>query len=311
LIGHYIERVAGGEQFVISRLSDRRDIRGGAFRRDVVLVVRSSSSGTQAEELKNPEADRSKTTIDLYLHNMESIIIPHWGARLIGDIEGHQVEKWLSGLKYKPREGKPDKGYAPATKAKLRNQMSALYSHALRYGFIRGTNPIENVRQSAKRETAPDILSLTEMQALISHISNPLVRTAVLVAASTGLRRSEMRGLLWSAFNFPKLWLNLSRGIVGEHQTKLKTEASRKGIPISQDLADALTEWREQSLYRADEDWVFASVRRGGEIPVWFDIIIPRHLHPAANAAGISKDVGWHTFRHSLASLLAEKGEED
>jgi len=44
-------------------------------------------------------------------------------------------------------------------------------------------------------------------------------------------------------------------------------------------------------------------------VPVWFDILVPRHLHPAAKAAGISKEVGWHTFRHSLASLLAEKGE--
>jgi integrase len=35
----------------------------------------------------------------------------------------------------------------------------------------------------------------------------------------------------------------------------------------------------------------------------------PRYLHPAAKAAGILKDAGWHTYRHSFASLLAEKGE--
>lgn len=42
---------------------------------------------------------------------------------------------------------------------------------------------------------------------------------------------------------------------------------------------------------------------------MWFDILVPRHLHPAAKSAGIAKDVGWHMFRHSLPSLPAEKDE--
>jgi hypothetical protein len=42
---------------------------------------------------------------------------------------------------------------------------------------------------------------------------------------------------------------------------------------------------------------------------MWFDILAPRHLHPAAKSAGIAKDLGWHMFQHSLASLPAEKGE--
>jgi len=37
-----------------------------------------------------------------------------------------------------------------------------------------------------------------------------------------------------------------------------QTEASRKEIAISQDLADTLVEWYGQSLYHAGEDWFFA-----------------------------------------------------
>jgi integrase len=261
----------------------------------------------QEHELWSEERDRSPTTIDVYLHNMKSIIIPHWGEKFLPDIIGAEVEEWLSGLMDK---SKPPKPYMPATKSKLRNQMSALFSHALRWRKMTGNHPMEYVRQSPKRTKLPVILSLAEMQNLISHVADPLVRTAILVAASTGLRRSEIRGLRWSDFDFSNLWLNLSRGIVGNYTTKLKTEASRKGIPFSQDLANALVEWRGQSLYRADEDWVFASVQRNGEVPVWFDILVARHLHPAAKAAGIKKAVSWSTFRHSFASLLAEKGEK-
>lgn len=71
----------------------------------------------------------------------------------------------------------------------------------------------------------------------------------------TGLRRSEIRGLKWSDVDLEKLWLSLHRDRVRNLQTKLKTEASRRGVPISEELAASLAEWRKHSLYRADSDW--------------------------------------------------------
>ncbi len=54
---------------------------------------------------------------------------------------------------------------------------------------------------------------------------------------------------------------------------------------------------------------MFASEQLGGKAPLWFDMLLQHYLRPAVKAAGITKDVGWHTFRRSLASLLAAKGE--
>jgi site-specific recombinase XerD len=34
------------------------------------------------------------------------------------------------------------------------------------------------------------------------------------------------------------------------------------------------------------------------------------HVRPAAIAAGITKTIGWHTFRHSFATLLGDGGED-
>jgi len=42
---------------------------------------------------------------------------------------------------------------------------------------------------------------------------------------------------------------------------------------------------------------------------MWFDIALKRHLQPAARRAGVDKQIGWHTFRRSFASLLAAKKE--
>ena len=42
---------------------------------------------------------------------------------------------------------------------------------------------------------------------------------------------------------------------------------------------------------------------------MWFDSALTRQLRPAAARAGITKHIGWHTFRRSLASLLVDKRE--
>jgi len=253
----------------------------------------------EANELNDPEVDRSPTTIEGYLDNARLHLLPQWGDLFLDDIKPRTVQKWLRSLTF-----------APATKCKLRNQMSAIFSHALRQEFLHGHNPIKTVRQGAKREKIPEILSMSEMQAILSGLSEPVHRLAVLVAAVTGLRRSEIRGLRWCDVDQAKLWLYLRRGIVRKHQTKLKTEGSRKGVPIPQDLAGVLAEWRGLSLYPTDNDWVFASPAKGGKTPLWLDMIMERHIRPAAVAAGVTKHFAWHTFRRSLASLLADKGED-
>jgi integrase len=262
------------------------------------VTVRELWGHFQAHELRDPDVDRSPTTIDLYLNNMRAHIIPRWGDCSLEDVKPVQVEQWLRSLPC-----------APATKNKFRNQMSALFSHAIRHELWDKENPLKTVRQGSKRITTPDILTLSETRALLARIDSSAIRNAVLVAAVTGLRRSEIRGLKWSDVDTGKLWLRLVRGIVGTKETKLKTEGSRRGVPIPQDLADALIQWREESLYQADEDWVFASPGTKGKSPLWFDVALRRILKPAAKTAGINKIIGWHTFRRSLATLLATKGE--
>jgi integrase len=37
---------------------------------------------------------------------------------------------------------------------------------------------------------------------------------------------------------------------------------------------------------------------------------LKRHVRPAAVKAGIKKTIGLHTFRHSLGTLLGQKGED-
>jgi integrase len=75
------------------------------------------------------------------------------------------------------------------------------------------------------------------------------------------------------------------------------------------ELAEMLKLWRSETAYPRDTDWVFASPFTDGKRPYWAESALKDHIRPAALRAGITKKVGWHTFRHSLGSLLGHKRE--
>jgi integrase len=74
--------------------------------------------------------------------------------------------------------------------------MYSLFEHAKRHKLC-DINPIEMVRQGAKRLNRASVLTVEEIRDIMLEIPNPAIRLAVLVAGVTALRRSEVRGLMW------------------------------------------------------------------------------------------------------------------
>ncbi len=132
----------------------------------------------------------------------------------------------------------------------------------------------------------------------------------VLLAAATGLRASELLGLKWQDINFDSLEISLNRGVVHQVIGDLKTEASRKPLPLDPDLAQSLLAWRRMSPFDREHDWVFASPALRGKQPYWPENLLRRHIRPAAKRCGINTPIGWHTFRHSYATHLKANGED-
>jgi integrase len=186
--------------------------------------------------------------------------------------------------------------------------MSVLFNHACRYELF-DRNPIYLVRQSAKRRTPPTILVPAEIKALIDGLALR-ERTLVLLAASTGLRQSEIFGLKWGDIDFERGTMSVIRSIVYGVVGPCKTEASQKPVPIHPTLADSLVQWRERSTYIKPEDWVFASKRYRGRRPCWGQAILRKYIRPTAQRVGIQKRFGWHTFRHAYSTLLRSVGTE-
>ena len=129
-------------------------------------------------------------------------------------------------------------------------------------------------------------------------------RTLVLLAASTGLRQSELFGLKWGDINFAHATINVTRSIVYGVVDPCKTESSQKPVPVHPTVLEVLTTWRESARFTKCDDWVFASRRHRGRKPIWGQGVFRKYFRPVALRVGIQKRFGWHTFRHTYSTLL-------
>jgi integrase len=84
----------------------------------------------------------------------------------------------------------------------------------------------------------------------------------VLLDFGTGLRRGELTGVRWEDISFEDKGLTPERSIVKQRIGEVKTEASKKSIPLDDVLIEELLAWHQQTPYAEDSDYVFASPKR-------------------------------------------------
>jgi integrase len=200
------------------------------------MTIAQLCSHFEQSELCLTNTWRSYSTKNIYKVYLKRWIIPRWSERLLGDIRTIEVESWLRSLPI-----------ARSTCAKIRDVMSVLFNHACRYEFFDG-NPIRLVRQSAKRRSPPAILTAAEIRTLLEGLKIR-ERTLVFIAASTGIRRSELFALKWGDINLSAETMNVARSIVHGSVGPCKTESSQKPVPIHPLVCEALVRWKEQSVY--------------------------------------------------------------
>ena len=90
----------------------------------------------------------------------------------------------------------------------------------------------------------------------------------------SGLRRGELAGLKWEDFDFKNLHVSVTRSLVDQHVGPVKTEASRKLMPIDEYVAHDLLAWYEVTPYKKPSDYVWATDANRAAALEWVDILI-------------------------------------
>jgi integrase len=194
----------------------------------------------------------------------------------------------------------------------IRNIMAPLracLATAVREGLIR-SNPARDIdlphRPTVESEEE-DVRPLTHEQLdIFLRVVHPRHRVFFRLLASTGLRISEAIALEWRHVELDgssphvKIRQRIVRGELGLP----KSRHSRREVPISHALVRALRDHRKLSEWPGDTNPVFPTTTGTILAP---NNLSRRVLKPAAEEAG-APWAGFHTFRHTCASMLFAEG---
>ena len=127
----------------------------------------------------------------------------------------------------------------------IKSQVSGIFSYAKQQGYFDGENPARNTAiPPARLSEETYAYSLEEIGQILSVLSEPAA-TIFAVAAFTGARRGEIRGLMWE--NYQDGEIQITRSIWKGHVTEPKTRKSRGAIPVIAPLAKRLEFHRASS----------------------------------------------------------------
>lgn len=169
------------------------------------------------------------------------------------------------------------------------NKLKAALKQAYKEGYL-SYDLNSRILSIKPAETRRNFLTIEELNRLVkTECTNPLMKRAALFSALTGLRFSDIEKLLWREIeNVNGLGYFLS--------FKQKKTKGIEMLPISDQAYNLLGERKESSTK------VFDGLK--------YSAYSNKHLLQWIGAAGITKDITFHCFRHTFATLQLSRGTD-
>lgn len=242
------------------------------------------------EELKEKRHKNSSKSIQVNWNRELTLLKQYTEGRpmFFGDIDLNLIEDYKEYLINAPQGGSK-------TGTISRNTASTYFSifkAALHQAFIDGYLTIDLAAKSKNiyyEESQREYLTLEELNKLAATpCDSPILKRAALFSALTGLRHSDIKQLKWKDLVKDQ-----------EHYRILFTQQKTKGVeymPISDQAYQLCGE-------RGDYDRL---IFEGLQDPSW----ISRPIAKWIEAAGITKHITFHCFRHTYATLQLTLGTD-
>ncbi|TXI50202.1 tyrosine-type recombinase/integrase [Mycolicibacter arupensis] len=252
-------------------------------------------------------SDRKATTKALYGILSRTHLEPApFGATRLDKLKPSNVEALIVALR--------TKGLSDSTVRQVFGVLRLALDVAVRDGLL-GTNPVAAVKRPGVARKEARYLTAIEVAKLLENAKGLRYYLAVLLMATTGLRRGEVTGLRWSDLDLDKGELSV-RNTLSRVDGKLvltepKTDRSRRRVPLHAAVVVQLKAHRKAQLAErlaAGNQWTDTKAVFATELGTMVD---PRNMlrtvEIAAGKAGI-ENVGAHSLRHSAAVAWLESG---
>jgi integrase len=248
----------------------------------------------------------TETTREDYRRDLERYAFPFFDARLgrtLSAVTPRDVAKWIGWLCEQP-SNRNGGVLADRSVRRIVTPLRSCLASAKREGLIRH-NPVDGAALPHRPRIEDNDRALTftrEQLDAVLRVVHPRHRVMFEFLAATGLRWSELIALRWADLVLDgDAHVKVRRAIVRGRLKPPKSRHARRDVPLSAALVSALREHRGGD---ADAALVFPS--QAGT-PLHYSNMRRRVLLPAVEEAGASW-AGFHTFRHTCASMLFERG---
>ena len=240
------------------------------------------------------ETRKKPSTLKTDAQRLGLIASARWSSGYIARIRPDQLSRWA--------QKRVEDGTSGATVNRDLSLISALFEWARMMSYC-DENPARRVPRFSEKGRAREVyLTAAEASALLDECSDDL-RSVVLCALHTGMRRGELLALTWPS-------VDLNRGTI---RVEAATEKAGRGreVPLTRALIDELKHLREhRRVLRLDgNDPVF--LRGSGN--AWSTGMLRSEFRNALDACKSIEQpkklrITFHTLRHTAASLLVQDG---
>jgi integrase len=269
-------------------------------------------------------SDRKPATRELYANlARKHLEQAPFGSTRLDKLRPSDIEKLILDMRAKMKPGRrtdaepaphPVRALSDSTIRSTYTVLRAALDGAVRDGLL-AKNPAAALKRPGVERTEARHLDRDDVVKVLETAKSSRYHPALVLIASTGLRRGEALALKWDNVDLTKGALRVAATIARVDGkltiTEPKTARSRRQIPLSKPVVAMLREHRlrqKQERLRAGNQWRENGLVFTTEFGTSVD---PRNLlrviEAAAETAGV-EDVVVHTLRHSAAAAWLEGG---